>query len=61
MTWIVDVHYFKRDRKYNRILESKEDINELNERLEEIEEQMMNLIRLSVRIRLDNQIYDEEY
>ena len=48
----------------NRVLESKEDSNELkaiNERLEELKEQMMNLVRLNVRNGLDNQIYDEEY
>ncbi len=48
----------------NRVLESKEDSNELkgiNERLEELKEQMMNLVRLNVRSGLDNQIYDEEY
>lgn len=48
----------------NRVLESKEDSNELkviNERLEELKDQMMNLVRLNVRSGLDNQIYDEEY
>ncbi|WP_160678043.1 recombinase family protein [Clostridium sp. C8-1-8] len=48
----------------NRVLESKEDSNEpkvINERLEELKEQMMNLVRLNVRSGLDNQIYDEEY
>lgn len=48
----------------NRVLESKEDSNELkaiNERLEELKEQMRNLVRLNVRSGLDNQIYDEEY
>jgi len=48
----------------NRVLESKEDSNELkviNERLEELKEQMMNLVRLNVRSGLDNQIYDDEY
>lgn len=48
----------------NRVLESKEDSNDLkaiNERLEELKEQMMNLVRLNVRSSLDNQIYDEEY
>lgn len=47
----------------NRVLESKEDSNELkaiNERLEELKGQMMSLVRLNVRSGLDNQIYDEE-
>lgn len=48
----------------NKVLKSKEDSEELkliNERLEELKEQMMNLVRLNVRSGLDNQIYDEEY
>ncbi|WP_446898853.1 recombinase family protein [Clostridium sp. LBM24168] len=48
----------------NKVSESKEDRSELkiiNERLEELKEQMMNLVRLNVRSSLDNQIYDEEY
>lgn len=48
----------------NKVSESEEDRSELkiiNERLEELKEQMMNLVRLNVRSSLDNQIYDEEY
>ncbi|EJE7236434.1 recombinase family protein [Clostridium sporogenes] len=48
----------------NRVLEIKEDEGEvkaINEKLEQLKEQMMNWVRLNVRSGLDNQIYDEEY
>lgn len=51
-------------KNINKVLENKKDDTELqkiNERLEELKEQMMNLVRLNVRSGLDNQIYDEEY
>lgn len=48
----------------NKILDGKEEdgeFQEINSRLEELKEQMLNLVRLNVRSSLDNQIYDEEY
>lgn len=48
----------------NMVLENKEDeaeVKAINEKLEQLKEQMMNLVRLNVRSGLDNQIYDEEY
>lgn len=51
-------------KNINKVLESRQDSTELqkiSERLEELKEQMMNLVRLNVRSGLDNQIYDEEY
>lgn len=47
-----------------KILVSKEEgaeLHEINSRLEELKEQMLNLVRLNVRSGLDNQIYNEEY
>ncbi|KEI03001.1 recombinase family protein [Clostridium botulinum] len=51
-------------KNVNMVLENKEDETEvkaINEKLEQLKEQMMNLVRLNVRSSLDNQIYDEEY
>ncbi|MFL0252920.1 recombinase family protein [Clostridium neuense] len=48
----------------NKVLESEtngDEVQATNERLEELKEQMMNLVRLDVRKGLDHEIYDEEY
>lgn len=48
----------------NKVLESEtngDEVRVTNERLEELKEQMMNLVRLDVRKGLDHEIYDEEY
>lgn len=51
-------------KNVNMVLENKEDETEvkaINEKLEQLKDQTMNLVRLNVRSGLDNQIYDEEY
>lgn len=48
----------------NRVLENEtnsDEVRAINERLEELKDQMMNLVRLDVRKGLDHEIYDEEY
>ncbi|SKA92247.1 Site-specific DNA recombinase [Clostridium sp. USBA 49] len=48
----------------NNVLESRREdaeLQEINTRLEELKEQMLNLVRLNLRSGLDSLIYDEEY